>query len=53
MITSPLLLPKGAAEVDVLNDILGDTVGHDEFQEELENTEKSTVAGIYICFISC
>ena len=30
----------------MLNDILGDTVGHDEFQEELENTEKSTVEGI-------
>lgn len=34
--------------MDVLNDILGDTVGHDEFQEELENTEKSTVAVIKV-----
>ena len=36
----------GAAEVNVLNDILGDSIGHDEFQEELENTEVKEPEGI-------
>ena len=33
----------------MLNDILGDSVGHDEFQEELENTEASTIEGKLNC----
>ena len=33
----------------MLNDILGDSVGHDEFQEELENTDKDKVEGSFSC----